>query len=63
MSIKDSMVFRDLLTHFIIEGEVPNAIMVNGQRYELMIMFDTHPQRYGIRGVHDMKNSHIEPCK
>ena len=62
MSIRDPKVFRDIFTSFVIDGIVPNAILVNGTRYELMIMHDTHPQRFAIKGVHDLLNSIVEPC-
>ena len=61
MKIKDPMVFRDLFTSFQIEGEIPKAILVNGKRYELIIAFDSKPQRYAIKGAHDLSKAEIFP--
>ena len=62
MNIRDPKVFRDVFTSFIIDGSIPKAILVDGIRFELMIMYDTHPQRFAIKGVHDLLNSIVEPC-
>ena len=54
MKLKDPIIFRELFTSFIIEGEVPKAILVDGKRYELMLVFGSKPIRYAIKEAHDL---------
>ena len=61
MKIKDPIVFRDLFTSFLIDGKIPKALLVNGTRYELMIAFDSKPQRYAIKGAHDLSKAEVSP--
>lgn len=63
MKLKDPIIFRELFTSFIIEGEIPKTILVNGERYELMIVFDSKPLRYAIKGAHDLLNAVITPVQ
>lgn len=63
MTIKNPIVFRDKFTSFLIEGDVPKAILVDGKRYELKIEFDSKPQRYSIKGAHDLSKATVSPTE
>ena len=63
MTIKNTIVFRDKFTSFLIEGDIPKAILVDGKRYEIMIEFDSKPQRYAIKGAHNLSKATLSPTK